>query len=177
MHIHWNFGYPLYPVLLTKQWKLHQMHAGLDCSLLTSHWRVAALHPGRSVSPLAYLKINCAAFPDKMAGRHLHCFRTLRSMSVRCTSRGHNQHSPKGLQPANSLAGLSCTIRQLANHRHCLRGFDQKITPLIARITSPCRFYGDSYFKEQGQQGFQPAHFMRTIFLSSWYSPAFIRYK
>ena len=151
MHIHWNFGYPLYPVLLTKQWKLHQMHAGLDCSLLTSHWRVAALHPGRSVHPLAYLKINCIAFPDQMAGRLLHCFRTLRSISVRCPSRGHNQHSPLRIA-TRQLASRSVLYHPdlCRDHRHCLQGFDQQITLLIARITSPSRFYGDSYFKEQG---------------------------
>ncbi len=142
--------FTLYPLLLIEQWKLHQMHAGLDCSLLTSRWRVTALHPGRLVYPLTYYKINYAAFPNQMVGRHLHCFRTLRSMNVRCTSRGHNQHSPYGLQPANSLAGLSCIVPIYRDHRHCLQGFAQQITLLNARITSPNRIYGDSYFKEQG---------------------------
>ena len=101
----------LYPVLLDRAMdtlkdacgsRLFPVNLSLTCHCLTP--------PGRSVYPLAYLKINCTAFPNQMVGRHLHCFRTLRSMNVRCTSRGHNQHSPKGLQPANSLAGLSCTI-------------------------------------------------------------------
>ena len=98
-------------------------------------------------------KINCTAFPNQMVGRRLHCFRTLRSIPVHCTSRGHNRHSPYGLQPVNSIAGLSCTIRHLANHRHCLRGFAMEITLHNARITSPSRFYGDSYFSQRDPYG------------------------
>ena len=78
----------------------HQMHKGLDCSLFTSNCRVAALHLGRPSVPLAYFESTRAAFPDEMAGRHLRCFRTLRGISVRCTLRGHCQHS-LALQPVS----------------------------------------------------------------------------
>ena len=38
----------------------------------------------------------------------------------------------------------------LRDHRHCLRGFIQRITPLHAQITSRSRMYRGSYRKEQG---------------------------
>ena len=58
------------------------------------------------------------------------------------------------LQPVNSLTGLSCTIRQLADHRYCLRGFAMQITLNDAQMASPSRIYGGPYFKEQSYQSF-----------------------
>ena len=151
MHFHWNFGVHLISSVTDRATetpsdacgsRLFPVNLLLTCHCLTPREVSSSTYP--------FYKINCVAFPAQMSGRHLHCFRTLRSINVRCASRGHNQHSPYGLQPANSLAGLSCTIHQLADHRHCLQGFAQQITLLNARITSPSRFYGDSYFKEQG---------------------------
>jgi hypothetical protein len=111
MHFHWNFGIHLISSVTDRAMetltdacgsRLFPVYLSLTCHCLTPR--------EVSLSTCLLIKINCAAFPATMSGRHLHCFRTLRSITVRCTSRGHNQHSPYGLQPANSLAGLSCTI-------------------------------------------------------------------
>ena len=99
MHIHWNFGGRLISSItdrametLPDTCRSSRQLSGFPINLLlTCH----CLTP-REVSSSTYLlyKINCAAFPITLASRHLHRFRTLRSINVRCTSRGHNRHSP-----------------------------------------------------------------------------------
>ena len=119
--------------------------------------------PGSRVSLLPTPQATRAAFPDKMAGRHFHCYRTLRGISVRCISRGHYQHSPSRIA-TRQLVSRSALYRSTSLLRDGTTGIVseasfKKITPLNVRITSRSRFYRDSYRKEQGHRSFAARSF------------------